>query len=68
MAASKVVKGTRRDVERALAQVENGLEALQALAISHECGVSGGTLSVCVEQMTAAMLRDFRTARDGARE
>ena len=43
-------------IQSAIYHIRAGLDALHELAIQHENGVTGETLSVCVEQMTLEML------------
>jgi hypothetical protein len=54
----------KADIEPAVLQIQMGLEALHELAMSHENGVSGGTLSVVVEQMSLQMQGDVRRVLD----
>jgi hypothetical protein len=60
-------EATKEQMQDALYHCEMGLQALHDLAVAHENGVDGGTLSVAVEQMTEAMLERVRPARWGRR-
>lgn len=51
--AKKLPRNTA--IEIAVGDIQCGLSALHELALSHENGVTGETLSVCVESLTTDM-------------
>lgn len=55
MATKKSSSTEKIDIVRDVGHIQSGRSALHELARSHESGISGATLSICVEQMSLEM-------------